>query len=170
MDGKTVAETKVEVAQLMQPQDANLYGNVHGGTIMKLIDNAGSIVAFRHAHTNIVTASVDRIDFYSPVYVGNLIILKASVNYVGHSSMEVGVRVEAECLQTGNRVHCASAFLTFVALDGKGNPTEVPPLILETADDQRRWNMAQERREGRLTHTHEHPKLEKPCTFPVLSR
>ena len=152
VDGKTISETRVEINELMLPPDANMYGNVHGGTIMKLIDNAASIVAFRHARTNVVTASVDRLDFWNPVFIGNLLSLRASINYAGRTSMEVGVRVDAENLQTGERTHCASAFLTFVALDEAGQPAEIPPLILETEKDERRWNDAKERREARLQH------------------
>jgi len=147
---KTVSQSRVEIAQLMQPQDANIYGNVHGGTIMRLIDNAGSIAAFRHAHRNIVTASVDRLDFLSPVYIGNLVILKASVNYVSRTSMEVGVRVEAECLQTGARAHCASAFLTFVALDEADKPCAVPKIIPESEEEKRRYAAGQKRHEERI--------------------
>ena len=169
LEAKPVSASKVEIAQLMQPPDANLFGNVHGGTIMKLIDNAGSIAAFRHAHRNVVSASVDRLDFLSPVYIGNLVVLYASVNYVGRSSMEVGVRVEAECLQTGSRVHCASGFLTFVALDERGNPCEIPPVIPETDVEQRRYSDAQERRKARAHHVQRAKAEAPPCKLPRLN-
>jgi len=136
--GKTVAQTSVTVAQIMQPHDANPAGNVHGGQIMKMIDNAAGVVAMRHARSSVVTASIDRLDFHAPVYVGNLVVLKASLNYVGRTSMEAGVRVEAEDMKTGEVRHTASAYLTFVALDKEGKPREVPSLIPETEEDIRR--------------------------------
>ncbi|RMG85828.1 MAG: acyl-CoA thioesterase [Candidatus Dadabacteria bacterium] len=149
-DGRRVSETRVEVAEMMLPQHANLAGNVHGGMIMKMIDDAAGVVAFRHCRGNAVTASIDRLDFHAPVYVGNLVVLKASMNYVGRTSMEVGVRVEAEDPKTGVVRHTASAYLTFVALDDEGKPRPVPPLILETEEDRRRWEAALRRREERM--------------------
>jgi acyl-CoA hydrolase len=134
----------------MSPQEANTAGNVQGGVIMKLIDLTGGIVAQRHTRMNVVTASVDRIDFLHPVYIGDVLFLKASLNLVGRTSMEVGVRVESENTLTGEVRHTASAFLTYVALDKSGRPVEVPPLILETAEDERRNGDARARREIRL--------------------
>jgi uncharacterized protein (TIGR00369 family) len=150
MNGKTVRETSVTMAQVMLPQDANPAGNVHGGVIMKLIDTAAAVVAGRHARANTVTASIDRLDFHCPVFVGDLLFLKASMNQVGKTSMELGVRVEAENLVTGVVRHTASAYLTFVALDGSGKPRPVPPLIVETAEEQRRNEDALLRRQMRL--------------------
>jgi uncharacterized protein (TIGR00369 family) len=150
MQGKTVNETSVVMVQPMSPQDANHAGNVHGGVIMMLIDMAGAIVAQRHTHTNVVTASVDRVDFLHPVYIGDVLFLKASLNLVGRTSMEAGVRVESENPQTGEIRHNASAFITYVALDNSGKPMEVPPLILETDEEKRRNADAQARREARL--------------------
>jgi uncharacterized protein (TIGR00369 family) len=150
MQGKKVSETSVIMVQPMSPQDANQAGNVHGGVIMKLIDQAGAIVAQRHTRTNVVTASVDRIDFLHPVFIGDVLFLKASLNLVGRTSMEVGVRVESENPITGEIRNTASAFLTYVALDESGKPIEVPPLILETDDQKRRNKDAQARREARL--------------------
>ena len=150
MQGKTVSDTKVIMVQPMSPQEANTAGNVHGGVIMKLIDMAGGIVAERHAQLNVVTASVDRIDFLHPVYIGDVLFLKASLNLVGRTSMEVGVRVEAENPLTGEIRHTASAFLTYVSLDNSGRPVESPPLIIETAEDKRRNADAQARRDVRL--------------------
>lgn len=149
-DGKTVSESQVELIQFMQPEHANAANNVHGGTIMKQIDEAAAIVAVRHARKNVVTASVDKIDFIAPAFVGNLIIAKASLNYVSRTSMEIGVRVEAENLMTGNRVHTASAYLTFVALDKLRKPTEVPMLICETPEEKKRFEEGRKRRERRL--------------------
>jgi uncharacterized protein (TIGR00369 family) len=150
LNGKTVKESSVIVTQLMSPQDVNLSGNVHGGVIMKLIDTAGGIVAARHAQSNVVTASIDRLDFHTPVYVGELVTLKASLNLVGRTSMEVGVRVQSENLITREARHTASAYLTLVALDEQGKPQPLPPLILETEDESRRNRDAQARREYRL--------------------
>lgn len=149
-EGRRVSETSVQVAQLMMPHDANPSGNVHGGQIMKMIDDAAGVVAIRHARSNVVTASLDRLDFHAPVFVGNLLILKASANYVGSTSMEVGVRVEAEDLRAGGIRHTASAYLTFVALDETGKPRRMPPLILESDADRRRCAAAQKRRLERL--------------------
>jgi len=150
MQGKKIKDSSVIMVQPMSPQDANQAGNVQGGVIMKLIDLAGAIVAERHTRTNIVTASVDHIDFLHPVYVGDVLSLKASLNLVGRTSMEVGVRVEAENPLTGEIRLTASAYLTYVALDKSGKPTEVPPLIIETDDEKRRNEDAQARREARL--------------------
>jgi uncharacterized protein (TIGR00369 family) len=130
----------------MFPPDANPAGNVHGGVIMRHIDTAGGVVAIRHARGNAVTASVDRLDFLAPVFVGDLVIVKASLNMVGKTSMEAGVRVEAENLFTGDVRHCASAYITYVALDKKGKPTEIPELVLETEEEKRRNTEAQARR------------------------
>jgi uncharacterized protein (TIGR00369 family) len=150
MPGKRVSESSVIMVQPMSPQDANPSGNVHGGVIMRLVDEAGGIVAKRHSRMNAVTASVDRIDFVNPVYVGDVLTIKASLNLVGRTSMEVGARVEAENPLTGEIRHTASAFLTYVALDDKGRPAEVPLLILETEEEKRRNKEAQARREIRL--------------------
>ncbi|MGO9612906.1 MAG: acyl-CoA thioesterase [Dissulfurispiraceae bacterium] len=149
MQEKRVSETSVEMAQVMLPQDANPAGNVHGGVIMKLIDTAASVVASRHSRCNAVTASIDRLDFHSPVFVGDLLLLKACLNLVSKTSMEIGVRVEAENYLTGEVRHTASAYLTFVALDKNGRPSEVASLILETDDEKRRHHEALTRRATR---------------------
>jgi len=150
LEGKAVRETSVVLVQKMTPQDANLAGNVHGGVIMRLIDDAAYVVATRHCRCNTVTASIDRMDFHNPVYVGNLVSLKASLNFVGKTSMEIGVRVETENLKTGEIRHGVSAYLTYVALDENGKPAPVPPLLLETEEDKRRNTEAQARRRIRL--------------------
>jgi uncharacterized protein (TIGR00369 family) len=150
MAGKTVSESSVVMSQVMTPQDVNISGNVHGGVVMKLIDTAGSVVAARHTRTNVVTASIDRLNFHYPVYVGDLVTLRASLNMVGKTSMEIGVRVEAENILTGKIRHTASSYLTYVALDTEGKPTTVPPLILKSEDEKRRNREALARREGRL--------------------
>ena len=138
------------MAVQMLPSDANAYGNIHGGIIMKHIDSAAGIVALRHVRGNAVTASIDRLDFHCPAYVGDLLMLKASVNLVGRTSMEVGVRVEAENLLTGDIRHPASAYLTFVALDMDGRPTPAPPYSPRTPDEMRRHEEALVRRQMRL--------------------
>jgi uncharacterized protein (TIGR00369 family) len=150
MQPKSIAESRLISAMQMQPQDANPAGNVHGGVIMKQVDTTAGIVAIRHSGLNVVTASIDRLDFFFPVYVGDLLILSASVNMVGRTSMEIGVRVEAENPRTGARRHTASAYLTFVALDAEGKPAQVPELILETEEEKRRHQEAHERRKWRL--------------------
>lgn len=150
MKGKRVQESSIVMAQQMNPQDANPAGNVHGGVIMKLIDTAAGAVAIRHARSNAVTASIDRLDFFHPVFVGDFVTLRASLNFVGRTSMEVGVRVESENLMTGERRHTSTAYLTYVALDGQGQPLPLPPMILETEEEKRRNREAKVRRETRL--------------------
>ena len=150
MEAKKVQDSIVIMAQLMNPQDANIAGNVHGGVIMKLIDNAGGAAAIRHARANVVTASIERLDFHHPVFIGDFVTLRASVNFVGKTSLEVGVRVEAENLQTGITHHTASAYLTFVALDTNGLPLPLISLLLETDEEKRRNREAINRREARL--------------------
>ena len=150
MEGKHSKDSRIVIIQQMTQQDANLAGNVHGGVVMKHINSTAGIVAVRHASSNVVTASIDRLDFFSPVYIGDLLNLKAGLNMVGRTSMEVGVRVEAENFLTGESRHTASAYLTFVALGGDGRPIEVPPLILETEEERRRHREAVARRDMRL--------------------
>ena len=150
MEGKTVKESSVIMSQIITPQDVNLAGNVHGGVIMKLIDTAAGVVAARHTRANVVTASIDRLDFHHPVYVGNMVMLKASLNFVGKTSMEIGVRVEAENILTGEVRHTSSAYLTYVSLGKDGKPMLVPPLILKSKEEIRRNRQAQARREVRL--------------------
>ena len=150
MQEKAVKETSITIAQVMLPQDTNPAGNVHGGVIMKLIDTAAAVVASRHARCNTVTASIDRLVFHYPVFVGDVLFLKACLNMVGKSSMEVGVRVEAENYLTGEVRHTASAYLTFVALDEKGRPKGVPGLIAETDAEKRRYQEALRRKKSRL--------------------
>jgi uncharacterized protein (TIGR00369 family) len=150
MEGKTVKESSITMAQVMEPPDTNPAGNVHGGAIMKLIDIAAGVVSIRHSGTNAVTASIDRLSFHFPAYVGDLVTFKASLNYAGKTSMEIGVRVETENLYTRKVHHTASAYVTYVALDKAGRPTEIPPLILETDEDKRRNKQAISRRDRRL--------------------
>ncbi len=146
---KTIGESRVEMAQAMFPVDANPAGNVFGGTIMKLIDTAAGIAAHRHCRTNVVTASMDRLDFHQPIFVGELVLLRASINYVGKTSMEVGVRVEAENLMTGEVRHTNSAYLTIVSLDENRKPKSVPQIIPKTKDENRRFKEGRDRAEQR---------------------
>ncbi len=134
----------------MNPEHANLYGNVHGGVVMKLIDEAGAIAATRHAQRPCVTVAIDSLAFHSPVHVGQLLSCRARITWVGRTSIEVEVTVEAEDLQTGDAVHTNSARVLFVALDDKGHPTEVPSLLLESAEDRERFEQARERQRQRL--------------------
>jgi len=150
MEPKRAKDSSITIIQQMTQIDANLAGNIHGGTIMKYIDNTAGIVGVRYTGGNVVTASIDRLDFHSPVFVGDLLRVSASVNYVGSKSMEIGVRVEAENFVTGEVRHTASAYLTFVSLDEKFRPRQIPPLILETEDEKRRNCEAQQRKEARL--------------------
>jgi uncharacterized protein (TIGR00369 family) len=159
MTKKRIKDSSVTIAQVMIPQDANPAGNVHGGVIMKLIDTAGAVVAGRHARCNTVTVSIDRLDFIHPVFVGDLLFFKASLNMVGRTSMEAGVRVESENVLTGEVRHTASAYLTYVALDKDGRPQPVPPLIIETEEEKRRNREAKIRRETRLAER----KQEEKC-------
>jgi acyl-CoA hydrolase len=134
----------------MGPLDANFAGNVHGGTIMKLMDEAAGLAAVKHSRTRVVTAAVDRVTFNYPVHVGELVTLTARVNAVWRTSMEVGVRVDAENPRTGEVRHTNTAYLTMVALDEDGKPAHVPPLKIETPDEERRQREAQVRRTNRL--------------------
>jgi acyl-CoA hydrolase len=136
--------------EIVLPQDANLLGNILGGRVMHLIDIAGAIAAHRHCHRQVVTASVDHLDFLNPIRVGELIVLEAQVNRAFRTSIEVGVEVYSENYSKGDRKHTTTAFLTFVAIDESGNPRPVPPVILKTAEERRRYREALERRKTRL--------------------
>lgn len=136
--------------EIIFPNDANPLGNIFGGRVMQLIDIVGSMAAVRHARNAVVTASMDRLDFLSPAYVGEILILHASVNYVGHTSMEVGVKVIAENPRTGEQRHTGSAYLTYVSVDQSGRPMPLPPVIPESDEERRRFAEAQQRRKHRL--------------------
>ena len=150
MEVKKVKDSSITTSIIMMPEDANPAGNVHGGIIMKHVDETAGIVAFRHSRNNSVTASIDSLIFHYPVFVGDLLTLKASINMTAKSSMEIGVRIESENLLTGEVKHTASAYLTFVALDKTGRPTQIPSLSLETDEEKRRNREAQTRRRNRL--------------------
>lgn len=146
----TVKASQHETSELMMPQHANNLGHVFGGVVLAMMDKAAAVAAIRHARRSCVTVSIDRVDFREPVHVGDLVIMKASVNYAGRTSMEIGVRVETEDMIGGVRRHTNSAYLTFVSVDRNGRPVEVPELQPETPDELRRFAAAQERRRRRL--------------------
>ena len=150
MEPKRVAESAIVMCVQMLPSDANPQGQVHGGTVMKHVDTAAAVAGHRHARSMVATARIDEMSFLAPVEVGDLVTLKASVNAVWRTSMEVGVRVETENLLTGKITHTASAYLVIVAIDDDHRPHEVPPLIAETADEPRRMAQAHERRAYRI--------------------
>jgi uncharacterized protein (TIGR00369 family) len=158
LKARRAADSQLTLALLMNPTDANVMGNVHGGTIMKLVDEAGGICAMRHAGQIVVTVAMDSVTFISPVRVGDLVKLHASVNWVGRTSLEVGVRVEAENVLTGAVTHTNSAFAVYVALGADGKPVPIPPLILETDEERRRWDQAAERQELRLQRDKRHKR------------
>jgi acyl-CoA hydrolase len=150
LDGKAATESATELARLMTITDANNAGNVHGGTIMKLADEAAGLTAIKHSGRRVVTAAMDRMDFLVPIHVGEVVTFKAMVNAAWRTSMEVGVRVETENPRTGEVRHANSAYLTMVALDDDGAPAPVPPVVAVTADEQRRFREAELRRANRL--------------------
>ncbi len=150
MSGKTVAESRVVLSQLMMPEHANARGNVHGGEIVKLADNAGALAAMRHSRRHVVTVAIDSMTFLEPIYVGNLVTLEAELTYVGRTSMEVRVEVTAEDVVTGRSTHTNTAYLVYVALDENKRPCPVPPLIAETEEEKARMEAARQRQAYRL--------------------
>lgn len=150
LPARFVRDSISEYSELAMPNDANPLGTLFGGKVMHLVDLAGSLAAARHARRPVVTASVDYLEFIHPVHIGQLLVLRSSVNRVFHTSMEVGVRVCVEDLRTGDVRHTCSAFLTFVALGENGKPAPVPSVIPETPDEKRRFEQAGERRRYRL--------------------
>lgn len=156
----TVAATHHETSMLMMPHHENVLGHVFGGVVLSMIDTTAAVSAMRHARTPCVTVSVDRVDFREPIHIGELLTMKASVNYVGKTSMEVGVRVETENLLTGERRHTNSCYVTFVAIGADGRPVKVTAIKPETPDEERRHAAAQERRRRRLEERHAEGKRE----------
>lgn len=148
---KTARASRTSIAQFMQPEHANNYGNVHGGWIMKLADEAGALACMRHAQKRVVTVAVDSLVFRNPIKIGDLIILDAEVTYTGRTSMEAEVQVIAENPVTGARVHTNTAYLVYVALDDEGNPAIVPPLVAETDEDRARMEQAKKRQAHRVS-------------------
>jgi acyl-CoA hydrolase len=150
MEPKAVIDTQLVLAHWMGPTDANGSGNIHGGTIMKLCDEAAGLAAIKHSRTRVTTVGMDRMAFLVPIFVGELVTFKAMLNAAWRSSMEIGVRVEAENPLTGEIRHTNTAYLTFVALDQDGRPTPVPPAVAATSTEQRRMREAEIRRANRL--------------------
>lgn len=147
---KTMGESTAVLSQVMMPKDASHYGNVHGGVIMKLIDEVAFVAASRHSRRNVVTASIDSLSFENPVHIGDVVSLRAQITYVGRTSMEIEVNVKTERLKTGQILPVATAYLTMVALDEEGHPAEVPELIPQTEEEKRKYREAKSRREERL--------------------
>jgi len=150
MEKKTPAESLTILSQVMMPYHASHYGNVHGGIIMKLVDDVAYVAASRHARCNVVTASIDSLDFKHPVRIGDVVTLRAKLVFVGRTSMEVEVHVETERIKTGETLPVATAYLTMVALNEEGHPTPVPQLILETEEERKKYQEAKLRRERKL--------------------
>ncbi|HET6465130.1 MAG TPA: acyl-CoA thioesterase [Nitrospiria bacterium] len=147
--GNSVSDTAAEAVQVVLPNDTNPLGNVLGGQVMHWIDMIAAVVAVRHSKRPVVTAAMERLEFHSPIRLGQIAILKAALNYVGRTSMEVGVEVYAEDFRTGQRHHTSSAILTYVALDDLGRPTPVSPLNPETPEEKRRYLEAEKRYQER---------------------
>ena len=148
---KSTHVSRVTLSQLMHPEHANLLGNVHGGWIMKLVDEAGALACMRHAQKKVVTVAIDSMTFRQPIKIGDLVILNAEVTYTGHTSMEAEVRVVAENPITGEQTHTNTAYLVYVALDDEGKPTTVPELIVETDEEKARMAQALKRQAHRIT-------------------
>jgi uncharacterized protein (TIGR00369 family) len=149
---KRVTDSAVTLTQMMEVSDVNIGGSVHGGVIMRLVDTAAGLAAIKHAGGLAVTVAIDEMTFLEPVHIGDVVVLKATVNDVGRTSMECGVRVEASDPVSGVVRHANSAYLVFVAVDEDGQPRPVPPLLVETDDERRRQREAKLRREARLAH------------------
>jgi len=147
--GRTVGYSAVEMAQVMLPDQANPAGFVHGGELMKLMDNAAGVVAARHSRANIVTGRVDNIIFHNPVRVGSLVIIRGKITFTSRSTMEVQIEVETEDLRNGRKLHALTAYFIMVALDAEGKSAEVPPLLLNTEEEERLFNEAQARYKAR---------------------
>ncbi len=145
-----MSRSRISLAQLMQPEHANNLGNVHGGWIMKLVDECGALACMRHAQRRVVTVAVDSMTFRQPIKIGDLVTLTAEVTYTGHTSMEAEVHVEAENPITGVKTHTNNAYLVYVALGDNGQPVEIQQLIADTTEEQYRLNMAKQRQALRL--------------------
>ena len=147
---KSIRASRISIAQVMQPEHANNLGNVHGGWIMKLVDEAGALACMRHAQRRVVTVAIDSMVFRQPIRIGDLTILNAELTYTGRTSMEAEVQVQAENPITGERTHTNTAYLVYVALDDDGNPVPVPPLKAETEEEKQKMEQANERQQRRL--------------------
>jgi acyl-CoA hydrolase len=155
VDPRPVRQSRVEMTEMVLPNDANVHGSVLGGRVMHLVDICGAIAANRHSGQGVVTAAVDEIEFLHPVAVGQILVLRASVNFASRTSMEVDVKVWSEDPRSGVRLHTSSAYLTFVAVDRVGRPVDVPPVKAETPEEIRRMADAERRRAIRLHHRNE---------------
>jgi len=153
MDPKPPRLSQSIVSEVMMPHMANHIGNVHGGVLLGMMDRVGGVAATRHARRTCVTVSVDQVDFREPIHLGELVTMYAMVNYVHRTSLEIGVRVEAENLVTGVIRHTNSCYLTFVAIDDDGRPVEVPPLEPQSEVERARYAAAERRRAHRLEHS-----------------
>jgi uncharacterized protein (TIGR00369 family) len=147
---KTMRASRIQLSQLMHPEHANLLGNVHGGWIMKLVDEAGALACMRHAQCRVVTVAIDSMVFRQPIRIGDLVILNGEVTFTGRTSMEAEIQVLAENPITGDQTHTNTAYLVYVALDDEGRPTAVPPLKAETDEEIQRMELARVRQERRL--------------------
>lgn len=147
---KPIRASRISIAQMMQPEHANNLGNVHGGWIMKLVDEAGALACMRHAQRRVVTVAIDSMSFRHPIKTSDLVILNAEVSYTGSTSMEAEVQVIAENPITGQRWQTNTAYLVYVALDDAGKPVAVPPILAETIDEERKMTEAKERQARRL--------------------
>ena len=147
---KPVRASRISIAQLMQPEHANNLGNVHGGWIMKLVDEAGALTCMRHAGRRVVTVAIDSMTFRQPIRIGDLVLLTAEVTYTGRTSVEAEVQVQAENPITGERTHTNTAYLVYVALDDAGNPTPIPPIQAETEDEKKKLEEGKARQQRRL--------------------
>ena len=145
-----MSASQVSISQLMQPQHANNHGNVHGGWVMKLVDEAGALACMRHAQRRVVTVAIDQMVFRQPIRIGDLVILNAEVTYAGNTSMEAEVQVIAENPISGERTHTNRAYVVYVALDSDGKPAPIPPLFAETEPEKMRMKQARERQRRRL--------------------
>lgn len=150
-DGKTVDESSVVMSRIMQPPDGNSWGNVHGGSIMRMVDEAGGVVAIRHSRCQAVTVAMDRMTFKQPVHIGDLLTIRACLTYTGRTSMEVQAVIEAENMRTGEVRAAGTCYLVYVAIDDIGHPATVPPLIVRTDEERARWRAAEQRRSLRVT-------------------
>ena len=147
---KSPRASRVEMTELVLPGDTNALGTIFGGKVMQWIDIAASVAGMRHSGGNVVTASIDALTFLTPIHLGEVVRLRAQVNFVGKTSMEIGVRVEAENPRNGSWRYTTKAYLTFVAIDADGKPRAIPPLLLENEEDARRSSDAEGRRKARL--------------------
>lgn len=147
---KPISASRITLSQLMHPEHANLLGNVHGGWVMKLADEAGALACMRHAQRKVVTVAIDSMVFREPIRIGDLVILKAEVLYTGRTSMEATIEVHAENAVTGEQTHTNTAHMVYVALDDYGRPTSVPQLKAETEEEKQKMDQAQARQERRL--------------------